>query len=90
MKSCKHCKWANWKKTAAGKLHPSGAGQCEFVIRIPVLPKAFRWGFTTDKPNISGGFIDRHREWPEHCQTYSPADSRSTLVGAFKRAEVTP
>jgi hypothetical protein len=73
VKSCKHCKWAEWRKTAAGRKHPSGEGRCTYVVRIPVIPKAFRWGYKiNDKPDLNGGYIDRKSEWDEHCPVYAP------------------
>ncbi len=74
MKFCDNCKWAEWKRTAAGKLHPDRAGRCQFEIKIPVLPLAFRWGYQTTKPNISGGYIQRKEELPDHCPCWAPKE----------------
>jgi hypothetical protein len=29
---CAGCKWADWKRTASGRLHPDGEGQCTHPI----------------------------------------------------------
>ena len=58
MKSCIGCKYANWKRTAAGRLHPSGDGKCEYPYNVPPLPRSMYWmGFTAPCP--SGGWISR-------------------------------
>lgn len=64
MKNCKDCKHAIWKRTAAGQLHPSGAGQCKYPWKMPELPVAFYW---ITRPGPSGGFIERQRDHAEHC-----------------------
>jgi hypothetical protein len=43
MKNCTGCKWAKWKRTKTDKLHPSGDGRCQKIIKIPALPAAFFW-----------------------------------------------
>ena len=58
---CMDCKLADWQRTAAGKLHPSGDGQCRWVmpeLRLPVS-MYFVGGRTTP----SGGYINRRDEW---------------------------
>lgn len=75
MKTCKGCRWAEWKRTAAGKLHPDGYGKCAFPLKIPKLPTAFYWsgyGAGLGTPPISGGVIERHRELRDQCPCYAP------------------
>lgn len=67
MKDCTHCKWAAWDRTAAGKLHPLGGGECTYKIVVRQLPAAFYWVFN---PHHSGGFITRRRELKTHCTYY--------------------
>lgn len=50
MKDCKHCKYAEWKRTAAGKLHPSGDGDCAYPWKMPQLPAAMFWVGIEPKP----------------------------------------
>lgn len=64
MKNCTGCKWAEWKHTAAGKLHPSGEGACTFKYKPPPLPAAFYW---IDNPRLGGGSISRRSELQSHC-----------------------
>ena len=33
MKNCTDCKYADWQRTAAGKLHPSGDGECTYEAK---------------------------------------------------------
>jgi len=58
---CLNCRYANWSKTRAGRLHPSGDGRCSFAWLPPPVPKAFYWlGYGTS-PKPSGGMIDRRK-----------------------------
>lgn len=65
MKSCRNCEHAEWKRTASGKLHPSGSGKCLKHIRAPVLPAAYGW--IGGPPLLSGGFINRNEELKKDC-----------------------
>jgi hypothetical protein len=64
MKNCTRCAHADWKKTAAGKLHPLGNGRCTFPYVIPKLP-ACRYFITF--LSISEPFINRKKELKEDC-----------------------
>jgi hypothetical protein len=64
MKNCTDCVHADWKKTAAGKLHPSGDGECKKVVVLQKLPASF---YYVNSPAISGGFINRRRTLKEDC-----------------------
>lgn len=88
MKYCDDCKWAEWKRTANGRLHPDKTGRCVFEIKIPVLPLAFRWGFGQMWPIIGGGYIERKRELRDHCPTWTQKDSMKYVVGLFKKVEI--
>jgi hypothetical protein len=68
MKNCTHCKHANWDRTAAGRLHPSGDGRCIYPLKFPVLPSAFYF-LSPIRP--CGGTINRKREHDEHCAYYA-------------------
>jgi hypothetical protein len=72
MKNCTECVHAEWKRTASGKLHPSGDGRCTKQIVIPPLPGAFGWGYAWSSksgriPEPIGGEINRRQELKEHC-----------------------
>lgn len=70
MKSCLHCKYAKWDRTAAGKLHPSGDGRCTFPYKVPPLPQALYWtGVGAPRPN--GWHINRKEELKDHCVYYA-------------------
>lgn len=71
MKNCTDCKYANWKRTATGRLHPDGTGRCTFPWKMPPLPGAFYW-LSSDRP--CGGHIERKRELKEHCPYYARAE----------------
>lgn len=68
MKNCTHCKHAVWQKTAAGRLHPSGAGKCGYEVKLPKLPPSMWWsGTISGAPRPRGGQINRRIDLPEHC-----------------------
>jgi hypothetical protein len=74
MKSCEGCKYAEWKRTRTGALHPDKSGRCTFKVSIPILPacRSWMWGvtpsFTTD------GYISRGSEFNDHCPCYCPEE----------------
>ena len=57
MKNCNNCKYADWKKTVAGKLHPSGEGKCLYPYKVPPFPASMYWMNIETTP--CGGFINR-------------------------------
>ena len=68
MKLCDHCKWANWKRTASGRLHPDKSGSCAKEWQPPPLPAAFYFHtISTEIPRPSGGYIKRGEELNKHC-----------------------
>lgn len=69
MKTCDGCKYANWQRTANGRLHPSKAGRCEFKVEMPALPAAFYWHLREPRP--AGGWIERGRQRDENCAYYA-------------------
>lgn len=68
MKNCKGCKFAEWQKTDAGKLHPSGDGKCTYDFKMPALPACMYW--RRSAPSPKGGYINRRTEHKEHCPYY--------------------
>ena len=73
MKNCTNCKYAEWQKTAAGKLHPSGDGHCRYPYKVPELPSAFYW--VGRAPTPAGGTINRHQDLNDHCVYFGPRSS---------------
>lgn len=65
MKNCMNCKYAEWSKTATGKLHPSGDGRCKYPYKVPDLPLSMYWVGNAPTPN--GGAINRKQELSGHC-----------------------
>lgn len=66
MKNCLNCKYAEWKRTEAGKLHPSGDGHCKYPWKIPQLPASMYW-IARSAPSPCGGNISRRDELKDHC-----------------------
>jgi len=71
MKSCNGCKFANWYKTASGRMHPSGDGRCTYEVKIPPLPASKYWSWNRKGPDINGGHINRREELLDHCVCYA-------------------
>lgn len=67
MKTCNGCKYADWHRTAAGKLHPSGAGECTYPWKMPELPSSMYW---IGSPSRGGGGINRKKQFNGHCTYY--------------------
>ena len=73
---CCVCKYANWDRTKAGRLHPSGDGFCQWKMPEIKLPIAFYF-FTPNRntvPDPHGGHISRNSEFDD-CPAFeqSPA-----------------
>jgi hypothetical protein len=64
---CSTCRFAQWNRTANGKLHPSGNGKCLWArpdIKIPICM------YYIYPPALSGGAINRHNL--ELCPAWEP------------------
>lgn len=70
MKNCTDCKYADWHRTAAGRLHPSGDGKCTYEYKLPPLPSC-RWWMSSNPPEPNGGYINRRRNHIDHCPFYA-------------------
>lgn len=66
---CKNCRYAVWKKTASGRLHPSGDGKCMFTWEPLPLPKSY-FGMSIPRPVLQGRSVDRHDPF-KNCQTWT-------------------
>jgi len=65
MKECLRCRYARWKMTSNGRMHPSGDGRCGYSYVVPTLPGAFYW--ISGVPSPCGGFINRREKLKEDC-----------------------
>lgn len=72
MKNCTHCTHAEWEKTAAGKLHPSGDGTCTYSYKLPPLPVSRYW--IGCGPQLGGGHINRRQDLKDHCTYFKWKD----------------
>jgi hypothetical protein len=70
VKNCTDCIYADWKRTANGRLHPSGDGCCAKKIEIPKLPACCQWLST---PHHSYPYINRRQDLKEHCAYWQAA-----------------
>jgi len=66
---CDDCRFAEWKRTKAGRLPPDGSGYCGYLKEHPLkinLPSAFYFiGFRRQFPPPSGGQIQRGHEFDD-------------------------
>ena len=68
---CMTCQFANWRKTASGKMHPTGEGKCTYALSEMIIPASYYWiGFREKGPMPSGGRIDRRAPFSRRCPTY--------------------
>lgn len=71
---CLTCRFAKWKMTAAGRLHPSWDGRCTWVGKLP-RSVTYPYGRGGEPPH--GGYISRRPPFPfEDCPTYEPAEAK--------------
>ena len=59
--TCVGCIYAEWDRTASGRLHPGGDGRCAYFSKNPMnirLPAAFHWHILSP-PVPHGGWINR-------------------------------
>ena len=71
MKNCTGCKYANWDRTAKGRLHPSGTGKCDYPWAMPPLPNSMNWYGYGREPKPSYPGIERHRDYKTDCPYYT-------------------
>jgi hypothetical protein len=64
MSNCTECKFAEWKRTAAGRLHPSGVGKCHWKYEPKPIAASYSWiGWqVASHPTPNGGYINRKDE----------------------------
>ncbi len=65
MKTCKDCKYAEWKRSSNGRLHPDKSGSCNYPYAIPALPQSKYW--IGGQPSPCGGQIERGKDLKDHC-----------------------
>lgn len=66
MINCTDCKYAEWYRTKNESLHPSGDGECKYLVKKPVLPVS-KWFYDF---TVRGGHINRKVELKTHCPCY--------------------
>jgi hypothetical protein len=64
MKTCLGCKYARWKHTKNGSLHPSGDGMCSYLYELPPLPNAMSW---YSDLRMGYPWINRRKVWDKEC-----------------------
>lgn len=71
---CDECKYADWKRTSSGRMHPDKSGRCliKKVVKLPeclVATSSYRtYG---DEVVVKGGYIRRGRTF-DRCAYYGP------------------
>lgn len=71
---CVGCKFAEWKRTVAGRLHADGSGRCRHPMFTQpiIIPASASLGSNTGRaPQLSGGWIYRHSMYSlNECPTF--------------------
>jgi hypothetical protein len=70
---CRDCQFAEWDRTAAGKLHPRGHGLCTWTRTLALPSSLASW----DAEAVARVLTDTRRhiwrnEPPPRCMTYQP------------------
>jgi hypothetical protein len=71
MKTCEGCKYAEWKRTSNGRLHPDKLGRCAYKWVMPPLPQSM---YFINGAHPFGGWIERGRVLKDHCVYWAKAD----------------
>jgi len=67
--TCDGCRYAEWKRDKAGRLHSDQSGTCCYKVEVPQIPNAL---FVLPKAAWSyGGKIVRGREWKRPCPCWA-------------------
>lgn len=76
--NCTTCHHAKWERTSAGRLHPSGVGDCSWDgWKHWKLPSAMQKVVSLsgeDRMKPPGGYINRHNCVYENCPVYKPLE----------------
>ena len=76
---CDGCKFANWKRTTNGRLHPDGSGKCEWVATVALPPSCYTGGFGRDFNNMDSTLTLRGRHiWRTASDRYSVCPVRES------------
>ena len=68
MKTCKGCKYAEWRVDENGNLHPNGEGYCNYNYKFPPLPGGLNY---LSLPVIMrGSAISRYEKFTRDCVYY--------------------
>lgn len=59
--NCMTCKYAEWRKTVIGSLHPSGEGKCKWEMPKIILPISRYYMGKGSVPKPHGGYINRNK-----------------------------
>jgi len=69
---CDGCKFANWKRTSNGRLHPDGSGKCKWQVKIALPPSANTGGYGRDFSQLDSTLTLYGRHiWRSACDRYS-------------------
>jgi len=68
--TCMTCRFAEWKKTTNGRLHPSKDGRCTWPQPDFAIPVAFQFPYHRDSLLLSGGYITREERFMKECPTW--------------------
>jgi len=72
MTGCDDCRYADWHRTADGKLHPLRGGKCTYQVTLKDLPVVCRWFY--EPPTCIGGYIERGSGHGLECVYWAPVE----------------
>lgn len=74
---CDTCRFADWNKTANGRLHPGKQGKCTWTAPVYPIPKAVSYSWAGGgKPPVEqhGRYISRDQHMHLNCEAWKPND----------------
>lgn len=77
MGNCLDCKFAEWRRTSNGRLHPDKTGVCTYKARVPIMPAAIGDYHIRNVGHAMKGHQGIERDKPyTSCAAYVSAGSR--------------
>lgn len=73
MNTCLNCGYAQWQRTLANRLNPTGNGRCTWIPHW-VISKAFHF-IKGDPHSLGGGLINR-KDPEQDCPTWKEIPPR--------------
>ena len=79
---CMDCKFAQWKRTSNGRLHPDKSGRCTWEQTMHISAAVYSWHVTDSARQngvtFKGGWIGRDDTHLRECKVFQPSPTEAT------------